>query len=187
MTIFIIEHLDPKLWPWCLLEYKHISGIVGRKNIWFTNVKNGADKLKKLGKVFSKKTSQLKLNRVCILDSSGKQTLQPSDAKKFDYFVFGGVLGDWPEAGKSLSIVRSLPKAAIRNLGKKQMSTDTAALVTKKILDGTPFKRIKFKDGIEIPITKNESIELPYRYVLKDNKPVMPPGLAHMLKRQKTF
>jgi len=185
--IFVIEHLDPKVWPWCLLEYKHISKIVGRKNLWFTNIKRDAGKLKQLGKVFSKKASQLKLSKVCILDSSGRKTLQPSDVNKFDYFVFGGILGDWPEVNKSLAIIRAMPKAVVGNLGKKQMSTDTAVLVTKKILDGIPMNKIPFKDGIEITISKNESIELPYRYVTRKAKPVLPSGLVKMLKEQKEF
>src|SRR3989344_4588506 len=37
--IYIIEHLEQKLWPWCVIEYKHISKIAGKNNLWFTNIK----------------------------------------------------------------------------------------------------------------------------------------------------
>jgi ribosome biogenesis SPOUT family RNA methylase Rps3 len=186
---FIIEHLDQKMWKWSLLEYAHISSIVGRKNLRFTSIKSGAGRLRKLGRVFSKKTSQLGLNqkKTCILDSTGKKTLEPKDAEKFDYFVFGGVLGDWPEADKSLTLVRSFPRATVRNLGTTQMSTDTAVLVAKKIISGTEIDKIQFIDRIQIPIRNLESIELPYRYVLRKRKPVLPKGLVQMLKSQKTF
>jgi len=39
MTKFIVEHLDPRLWKWSLLEYSHISDFVGKKNMIFTNIK----------------------------------------------------------------------------------------------------------------------------------------------------
>lgn len=184
--IFIIEHLDPKVWKWSLLEYEHISHHVGKKNLWFTNVKNGAAQLKKLGKVFKESVTKLKPANACILESAGKQTLKPSD-KKFDYFIFGGILGDYPEVNKSHVILKGLPKTTVRNLGKKQMSTDTAVFVTKTILDGTPIAKIPFQNGIEIKISDKESIELPYTYMLRDNKPHLPPGLVEMLKKQKGF
>jgi len=38
-TVYIIEHLEPKLFPWCMIEYKHISKTVGKSNLWFTNIK----------------------------------------------------------------------------------------------------------------------------------------------------
>lgn len=184
--IFIIEHLDPKVWRWSLLEYKHISSIVGKKNLWITNVKNGADKLKGIAKVFSKSVTGLKLQNVCILESAGRQTLRPSD-KKFEYVVFGGILGNHPEVAKSHVIMKKMPKAAIRNVGKHQMSTDTAVLVTKMVTEGMPLAKIPFQHGMEIEINENECIELPYTYVLRKGRPVLPPGLADMLCRQKGF
>ncbi|PIY60292.1 hypothetical protein COY95_02530 [Candidatus Woesearchaeota archaeon CG_4_10_14_0_8_um_filter_47_5] len=35
---FIIEHMEPELYPWCLLEYRHISQIVGKGQVVFTKV-----------------------------------------------------------------------------------------------------------------------------------------------------
>jgi ribosome biogenesis SPOUT family RNA methylase Rps3 len=184
--IFIIEHLDPKVWRWSLLEYKHISKIVGKKNLWITNVKNGADQLKGIARVFSKSVTELGLKNACILESAGKQTLTPSD-KKFDYFIFGGILGSHPEVAKSHVIMKKMPKAAKKNLGKRQMSTDTAVLVTKTVVKGTPISKIPFQHGIEMEISDKECIELPYTYVLRKGKPVLPPGLEEMLCKQKGF
>jgi ribosome biogenesis SPOUT family RNA methylase Rps3 len=34
-----------------------------------------------------------KKERICLLDPSAKQELEPADAEKFDVFLFGGILG----------------------------------------------------------------------------------------------
>jgi ribosome biogenesis SPOUT family RNA methylase Rps3 len=67
------------------------------------------------------------------------------------------------------------------------MSTDTAVIVTKFIVDGKKLSDLKFQDGIEIELAENESILLPYKYLLRNGKPLLPPGLVDMLKKQKTF
>ena len=72
----------------------------------------------------------------------------------------------------------------MRNLGKEQMSTDTAVLVTKMILDGNNLSEIEFKDTIELETNDGEEVILPYRYVMKEGKPVLPKGLFEMLKNQ---
>ncbi len=71
-----------KVWKWCYLEYKHISSIVGKEHLWFTNVKNGAEKLKKLGKVFRQSVAGMKLENPVIIDAEANKTLAPKEAKK---------------------------------------------------------------------------------------------------------
>ena len=45
---FIIEHLEPELYKWCLIEYRHISEIVDKDGAIFTSInKKDANKLKK--------------------------------------------------------------------------------------------------------------------------------------------
>ena len=46
MPIFIIEHLEPRLSKWCLIEYKHISEIAGKRNLWLANVKRESERKK---------------------------------------------------------------------------------------------------------------------------------------------
>ena len=94
MPVFIIEHLEPRVYKWCRIEYAHISSFVGKKNLFFTNTKSAV--LRKLGKVNPKSVRKLHLEKACILDPEAKQTLTPSLAKKFNYFIFGGILGDDP-------------------------------------------------------------------------------------------
>ncbi|MBI2545660.1 hypothetical protein HYV81_00600 [Candidatus Woesearchaeota archaeon] len=185
---FLIEHLEPKLYRWCLLEYKHISERVGKKNVIFTNV-NARDKAKlsKFGEVYTKKVAKLELEKTCILDPYAKEKLKPADARKSGYFIFGGILGNNPAEGRTKKLTEQMPKAARRNLGKRQLSTDTAVIVAKLILTGIPFEKIQFQDELEIETGEDESVVLPYPYVVKDGKAVVSKELVAYLKRKKGF
>jgi len=187
MPIFIIEHMEPKVWTWCLLEYSHMSSVVGKENLWFTNVKNGAEKLKKLGKVFSESVTSMELGSPVILDAEANEKLKPADAKKFTHIIFGGILGDYPARGRTQDIIIKMQGVATRNMGKEQMSTDTAVLVAHTILSGKHLEDIQFTHHVDIDIKKGESVTLPYKYVIRDGKPILAPGLVEMLRRQKGF
>ena len=80
MPKFIIEHLEPRLWKWCLVEYRHISEIVGKRNLIFTNVKKLGEKLKDLGKVESKSVKEMNLKNACV---------QARFFFHFVYYIFG--------------------------------------------------------------------------------------------------
>jgi len=159
MQKFVIEHLEPKVYKWCTLEYAHISSFVGKKNLIFTNTKSTS--LKKFGKVIPKSVTKLDLEKACILDPEAKQTLTPTIAKKFDYFIFGGILGDDPPKIRTKDELTSKLSFPSFNLGKHQMSTDTAVIVTKMITKGKRLSELKFKDGIEIEISSYASVALP--------------------------
>ena len=78
--IFIIEHLEPELGKWCMMEYVHMSEEVGKDNIWFTNIpRKDTKKLEKVGNVFDKSVGNLALNmkRICVLDPDASETLNP--------------------------------------------------------------------------------------------------------------
>ena len=183
--MFVIEHLEPRLFKWCLLEYEHISSFVGRKNLLFTNIKSVA--LKKYGRVEPRSVKHLRFENACVLDPEAKQTLTPEIAKKYNYFIFGGILGDDPpKARTKTELTKFLPYPAF-NLGKAQMSTDTAVIVTKMIIDGKKLSELKFQQGVCIPVSKGEEVHLPYKYLLVKGKPLLAPGIAGMLKKQKTF
>lgn len=191
---YIIEHLEKKLYNWCLLEYRHISKIIGKKNLIFTNARGekATEKLSELGEVFNKSVADLELKYICILDPFAEKTLLQEDKSKFEFLVFGGILGDYPpqKRTKTMLLEKLKNKNIIyqtRNLGKEQMSTDTAVYVAKKIIGGTQLEKIKFKDTIIIHINENEEVELPFRYVFEDGKIVLPDGIVEFLKKRKTF
>ena len=190
MPIYIIEHLEPKLSQWCLIEYKHISGIAGKRNLWFANIKRKSErkKLARYGKVSKESVSQINLKNSCVLDPDAKKTLMPKEARKFRYFIFGGILGDYPARKRTKEkLTRFVKNAAARNIGKKQFSTDNAVYVVKQIAKGKNIKNLKFKDRIEIPINKYKSLILPYRYVMLNGKPLISKELIRYLKRKKGF
>jgi ribosome biogenesis SPOUT family RNA methylase Rps3 len=183
---FIIEHLEPRLYKWCIIEYTHISEIVGKENLIFTNIReNDIKKLEKLGEVYTKSVKKMNFDNSCVLDPFAKKELTSSD--KFDYMILGGILGDEPMKKRTELELTNFIDAKVRHLGKKQMSTDTAVYVSKYIVDGGKFSDINFQDEIEIDIREGESIQLPFRYVLKNNKPMLPKGLIEFLKKRKDF
>lgn len=186
---YIIEHMDPELFDWCLLEYTHISEIVGKENLVFTNIKKAEDKkkLEKLGSVEEKSVKALPLKKVCVLDPSASKTLEPKDNQDFDYLLFGGILGDWPPQQRTKKELSSKIDAERRNLGEEQMSTNTAVYVAKKITDGKKFSEFEFIEELVIPIEEGEEISLPFRFVVENGKPVLAKGYIEFVKNQDVF
>lgn len=182
----IIEHLEPKVWPWCKIEYESISKIIPKKNLWFTNTDNKF--LKCLGKVSKQSIKNISLKNACILDPNAKETLTPESAKKFDYFIIGGILGDYPPRKRTKEeLTDKIRGIEARNLGKKQFSTDNAVYVLNQIIQGTPLEKMKFQNKITIKINNIESIDLPYYYPLIDGKPRISSKLLEYIKKKKEF
>src|SRR5690349_14537716 len=136
--IFIIEHLEPQVWKWCLIEYESISRVIGKTNLWFTHVpKKDSKKLQVYGKVFNKSVSELgiDLSKACVLDPLASHVLESKE--KFQHYIFGGILGEEKLNGRTKKeLTKFLSRAHKRNLGKGQFSTDNAVFVTKTIAEG---------------------------------------------------
>ncbi|MBI2112241.1 hypothetical protein HYT52_01775 [Candidatus Woesearchaeota archaeon] len=190
---YILEHLEPRLYKWCQLEYEHISKIVGNEQLIFTNIKSKSQKIKleKLGKVEKNSVVNLGLEtkKICILDPFAPKTLTSEDRKRFDYFIFGGILGDYPMRARTKEELSSkLPGAETRNIGKEQMPTDNAFYVVKEIIEhGKKLEELKFKDSPELEVKEGESIIMPFRYVLVNGKILMSKKLEYLLKTKKGF
>ncbi|MBD3259428.1 hypothetical protein GF371_02230 [Candidatus Woesearchaeota archaeon] len=189
---YIIEHLDEDLSQWSMWEYEQISKTVGKENLIFSNLhsiknKQNLEKLKDLGETKEEPINELKQidpKRACLLDPSAERTLCPEDADKFDFLIFGGILGDNPPQKRTEKLLSPrLPGIQKRNLGDMQMSTDNAVKTAKMIVeDGIPFDKIEFIDNYELKITEKESVVLPYRYLFEDNKPFMHKKLLKYLR-----
>ena len=181
---FIIEHLDPRLWKWSELEYKHISDFAGKENVIFTKIKGlkTIEKLKKLGTVYEKSVKDMKFPNACILDPHAIETLSPKD--NFDYLIMGGVLGDNPPKKRTSKETTSKMNIPVRNLGEKQMSTNTAAYVALKINQGVPLEKIEFEDQLIIKVSPSEEIILDFPYVKENGKLVLPEGYIEMAKTE---
>ena len=189
-TVYIIEHLEPEVFAWCVMEYKHISSIVGKERLWFTNLKGkkGAERLEGWGKCVQESVRELSLKNMCVLDPAVEETLEPKEAKAFAYFIFGGILGDDPPKERTKEeLTPFVADATVRNIGKAQMSTDNAVFVVHAIAHGKTLKEIPFQEGAEIEINDVESIQLPYTYAVVKGKPLMSEELVEYLKKKETF
>lgn len=182
---FVIEHLEDEISEWVIAEYTKISETVGKDNLIFTNVIKKGDytTLSSLGEVRKESVLNIEFKNSCLLDPQAKKTLNPKD--KFDYFIFGGILGDNPPRRRTQKLCElSCEK---RNLGDIQMSTDTAVEVVSIISKGTELKNIKFIDEPEIQTRKNESVILPYRYLNHNEEPKMSKKIREMLEKDDVF
>lgn len=142
---YVIEHMEPEFSDWVKLEYLQIQRDVGEKNFWLSSVPadvqesdlptefieaglqwshTDINNFQEVDAAFTGDSS-----RVCLLDPSAEKTLSPEDSDKFDWFLFGGILGDHPPRDRTGEL-RKYGYVG-RNLGKKQMTTDTAVRVTK--------------------------------------------------------
>ena len=133
---------------------------------------------------------KLNLKNICVLDPDGKETLSKKSAQEYQYFLFGGILGNDPpqkRTGPELTSRLNINPKDVYNIGPKQMSTDTAVLVVKEINDGKEFHKLQFKDGICIEINDSEAVDLPYRYRMVEGKPWLSPELVQFLKKRKSF
>ena len=184
---YIIEHLEKRLYKWCFLEYKHISSLVGKGSLIFTNLnKSQAEKLKGFGACYTKNVAELKFEKMCVLDPEAEKTLTHGDAKNFEHLVFGGILGDNPPRKRTKEEL-VLKGAERRNIGKEQLPTDNAVFVCKQIVQGKKFEEIELRDEVEIKIKEGESIILPFRYVLVNSKPLISGELLKFVKARKGF
>jgi len=182
---YVIEHLDPELFEWCLIEYKHISKMVGKENLIITNIKKeDIEKLKDYADVKTESIKELNLKNACILDPEGEITLSPKDSS-FEYLIFGGILGDNPPRKRTKEEITI--EGERRNLGKEQFSTDNAVFVAKEIIEGKNINDIKFKDSIEIETGDGESVILDFRYPIVNGKPNISEELINYLKENEGF
>lgn len=195
---YVIEHMEQGFTEWVILEYSTIIKEVGRENLLLTSLPQGTTdsdipkELLALGlqwtsdDVSQAGTEALPIvkERVCLLDPSAEKDLVPGEAEAFDYFVFGGILGDHPPRDRTGELRRKYGFEG-RRLGSKQMTTDTAVRVTQLIVkDKKPFEDIDFIDYPEFRFNKNEATEMPFRYVLDSNgRPILPEGMLDLIKR----
>jgi len=181
--VFVIEHLEPEMFEWCVIEYTHISKIVGKNNLWFTNVKKSdVKKISNLGKVFTDSVKVMKLGEVCILDAESDVLLTKENSSDLKYYIFGGILGDYPPRKRTKDeLSKFFPKSKKFNIGKEQMSTDNAVYTVKQILNGKSFSKLKFQDGCSIKINDILTTDLPYRYNIVNGKPLISKDLVKLI------
>ncbi|GAM87202.1 hypothetical protein ANO11243_052240 [Dothideomycetidae sp. 11243] len=184
---FVVEHLDPELEEWSALEYLAIARESRDAGCHFylssvspdLKAPSGLKDCK--GTVIEQRSveeifASIK-DRVCLLDPAANDELSPTDAEKFDVFLFGGILDRTSELRKKGYIGR--------RLGPVQMTTDTAVRVTRiVVLEQTPLDKIKYVDHPEVKIDEHESTQMPFRYVVDSHgQPILPEGMLEVIKK----
>ena len=216
MVLYVVEHLEEgeNLSDWCRLEYMHmLETITLPDKVVFTNVTSPRSRdllARENSLVFANPLKnylsadslsfpgcpEIKFSKTCLLDMKADGILTPGDAVEFDAVVFGGILGNvhvMPDGTYSsddkTSIVRSLGfKDNRRHLGELQMTTDTALIVTAEILrNQTQFNALDFTDHPEIPAGDDCTIMEGFRYLQRNGKIVLPPGMAQLLADSMDF
>ncbi len=188
--VFIIEHAEPELYEWNVIECEQMGIYLPKEQLLFTNMPSCPAQLKDVGICDAKSFTQLNLDskKICILDPTATEILSQVDAKQFDYFIFGGILGDKEFDGRTGRLVTNkIPGAAIRNLGPKHLATDTAVLVAKLLLSGKKYEDIRLATEVEIEINENESVTLPFAYVILDDKAMISEKLVEHLREREEF
>lgn len=107
---YIVEHLDPELEQWSAYEYKAIANesAAAGSSFYLTSVPTSLQLPPTLQDVRALQVKHEGVeelyaetkHRVCLLDPAAKKELSPEDAKDFDVFLFGGILGDDPPRGE---------------------------------------------------------------------------------------
>lgn len=109
---------------------------------------------------------------VCFMDMRGASLLSPEDAKQFQFVIFGGILGDHPPKDRAGDFRANFSN--VRSLGPVQMTTDTALLVSREILEeGKQLEKLKFTTDPEIPtdnsVKKYLDIRMPLLNIIEDS------------------
>ena len=157
---YIVEHLESDVHDWCLLEYKHMIMQVGADNLIISHldedlIRRGIPQSLANAHCTSETVEALAFpkHQIVLLDPSSTEDLKPEDAQIFKYALFGGaesfvfyhccfnrltpsllgILGDDPPKDRTKEL--RVKGFATRNLGPVQMTTDTAVLVAKLVLE----------------------------------------------------
>ena len=184
--LLIIEHCEPKLSEWLLLEYKHAAKI-WKSTIVFTRVvdKKTSNALRKLGVVKNEKAEIAFSKKKCIvLDPQAKTSLTPKDCSNADAIIIGGLLGYEKPRGRTKTLISDPSGFTTRHLGGLQLSIDGAVFVTKAICLGLNLKDIEIAGEVEIIHDSIHSTILPFGYPIIENKPVITPGLVEYLTKK---
>ncbi|KAE8843713.1 hypothetical protein HRS9122_04816 [Pyrenophora teres f. teres] len=186
---FVVEHLDPELEEWSSLEYSAIAAECHASGAQFllssvpASLKLPANLQAAKGlNVETRGIEEIyadKKDKVCLLDPAAAKDLSPEDGETFDIFLFGGILGDDPPRDRTSELRKKGYQG--RRLGPVQMTTDTAVRVTR-ICVQDKVEKIQYIDHPDLKINKNESTQMPFRYVKgEDGKPIMPKGMRDLI------
>lgn len=121
--------------------------------------------------------------KTIILDPAAPKALSTADLEKASALVVGGILGSEGFTGKTGKLLTDRLGCQARNLGKIQLSIDSAVVVCRLIALGMKLEKIKLSAELEIQHDDGHSTILPYGYPVLDGKVVFTPGLKEYLRK----
>ncbi|CEM12829.1 unnamed protein product [Vitrella brassicaformis CCMP3155] len=198
--IYAVEHLEEGVPRWCALEYGHMCEVVKDERLAFTKWPNEDRSFACVDsrfapRVYTESIADLQKDfpreRTVLMDMDASEPLTPADAALFDTVLFGGILGNVPSDDRTQEL-RKVGFPHRRNLGSVQMTTDTAMLVCKIVLeDGVALEKIPYVDHPDIRTGAHDSTNMPFRYVALShrskkaadaNTPILPRGMVELLR-----
>ena len=171
---------------WLMLEYLHC--IDSWEDIEFTNVTDPKlrDALAKRARVHRSSLADLKdfdPRKTIVLDPAAPKAFETADADRYEALVVGGILGSEGFTGKTGRLLTGKLGCEARNLGKVQLSIDSAVVVCRLIALGMKHGDIKLSTELEILHDDGGSSVLPYGYPVLNGKIIFTPGLMEYLRK----
>lgn len=193
--LIVIEHLEPEVSPWLLLEYRHCSKIYGRNRLLITNLPAKYHRLiGKYANVCDRSVkallsdNTLEKHATIILDPKSPTRLDYKALSSAKYVIIGGILGEHPPKGRTYELLtKELEGVRSFNIGEAQFSIDGTVYYVNHLLNNRTDEGLSFIDGITIEYFEpvHFSVSLPFRYPLENGEPVIAPGLKYYLQYRK--
>jgi len=183
----LIENCENDDSDWLIAEYSHCAALW--PGLTYTNVRNPdiVHSLATLGNAVSDDALAYSGGTGCIiLDHQAEKKLTRAELFTHRYVIVGGILGYDKPVGRTKQYITSRfnPKKNItRNLGKTQMTIDSAVFVARALLLGSPLDEVEVTSEVEIKWDEVHSTLLPYGYPLIDGNVIITPGLLEILKK----
>jgi len=183
---FVIEHLEPRLSDWLFMEYSSAAEIAG-KDLLITNVQRASDyrRLSRITRVEKRSARELfRPEEIVVLDPRARRALSPEDLREKAAILIGGILGNDPPLGRTRELlVKKLPRAMVRHIGRHQFAIDGSVYVARQVSQGRRLEEIPVLVELEIPLAQGCSVILPYAFPLVKGRPLISRDLIEYLKR----
>lgn len=185
-TALVIENCEEKASDWLLAEYSHSA------SLWpgtvFTGVRDARmhSALAKVGEAVSQDVVEYTGGEGCIiLDHQSPDVLKTADFDRASFIVVGGILGYDKPLGRTKKFITSRfdeRKNVFRNIGRIQLTIDSAVFVARAIYLGATLEEIEITSEVEVKWDEVHSTLLPYGYPVVDGRVLVTPGLVEILR-----
>lgn len=188
-TVLVVENCEKSASDWLMAEYSHSA------SIWpgsvFTNVHDQQlfSQLSGVGTPVREDVLAYTHGKGCILlDHQSPNELTAEDFDDARYIVVGGILGYDKPRGRTKEFITSRFDPGLnifRNLGKIQLTIDSAVFVARAIYLGARLSEVEITTEVDVQWDDVHSTHLPYGYPVVEGRVVLTPGLVEILRNTK--